>query len=90
MFAPSEEYFDVTEFLKTVQVEMRLTVGPLWENHFFKCKGPFFRRLAKTDYKQRGCEDHFSRNVLMFNQNLDHVNLRATFGACRDFDCDVS
>ena len=21
---------------------------------------------------------------------MDHVNLRAAFGACRDFDCDIS
>ena len=26
----------------------------------------------------------------MFNPNMEHVNLRATFGACRDFDCDTS
>ena len=69
---------------------MRITVGSSWDNHFFSCKGPFFRKLALTDFKYRGCEDHFSRNVLLFNPNLEHTNLRAIFGASRDFDCDTS
>ena len=78
------------EFLKIVPVEIRLTVGSSWDNFFFSCKGPLLRKLAATDFRHRGCEDSFSRNILMFNQNMEHVNLRATFGASRDFDCDTS
>ena len=26
----------------------------------------------------------------MFNEAMEHVNLRLTIGACRDFDCDVN
>ena len=69
---------------------MRLTVGHSWDNHFFTCKGPFFRRLTNTNFKSRGCEDHFSRNVLMFDPSMDHVNFRVTMGACRDFETDLS
>lgn len=47
------------------------------------------RKLAETNFKYRGCEDHFSRNILLFNNNMEHVNLRMTFGACKDFDYDV-
>lgn len=78
------------EVLKTVQVEMRLTVGQSWDNQFFQCRGPLLSNLSGTDYKYRGCENHFSRNILMFNESLEHVNLRVTFGASRDFDCDTS
>ena len=39
MFVSSEEENDMIEFLKTVPVELRLTVGPSWENHFYQCKG---------------------------------------------------
>ena len=89
-FVGIDEHTDMIEFLKTVPVEMRLTVGHSWENHFFTCRGPFMRKLAQTDYRQRGCEDHFSRNFLMFNPNMEYVNLRMTFGASRDFDTDIS
>ena len=78
------------EFLKTAQIELRLTVGQNWDNQFFSCKGPFFRKFTRTNFKHRGCEDHFSRNILMFNESMDHVNLRVTLGVSRDFDTDVS
>ena len=90
IFVSNDDSFDMIEFLKTARVEIRLTVGFSWENHFFKCAGPFFRKLTSTDFKTRGCEAHYSRNILLFNQDMEHVNLRASFGACRDFDCDVS
>lgn len=90
LFASNQQYGDMIEFLRTVPLELRLTVGHSWDNFFFSCKGPLLRKLSATDYKHRGCEDNFSRNVLMFNQNMEHVNLRVSFGACRDFDSDIS
>ena len=78
------------EFLRETNIEMRLTVGPAWENQFFLCRAPFLNKFRETDFKQRASENNFTRNVLMYNGNNDFINLRMTFGVCRDFECDVS
>ena len=69
---------------------MRLTVGEDWENQFFFCKAPFLSKFCDTDFKQRASEANFTRNILMFNSSSDFINVRMTFGVCRDFECDVS
>ena len=69
---------------------MRLTVGEQWDNQFFLCRAPFLNKFCETDFKHRACENNFTRNILMYNQNKDFINLRMTFGVCRDFEQDVS
>ena len=78
------------QFFRETIIEMRLTVGEQWDNQFFLCRAPFLNKFCETDFKHRACENNFTRNILMYNQNKDFINLRMTFGVCRDFEQDVS
>ena len=79
---------NIMEFLSKTIVEFRVTIGQNWNNAMFSSKGPYLNKFTKTVFK-RGSESHYSRNIIMFNEKLEQLNLRVTFGVCRDFETET-
>ena len=39
---------------------------------------------------RRGTESHYTRNMMLFTDDMQGINLRLTMGLCLDNDCDMS
>lgn len=88
IFTNPKDTTQMEDFLKKQVIEIRITVGKNWNHEIFSAKGPYLNKLAKTIFK-RGSEVSYSRNVIMFNDDLQSINARVSFGVCKDFETEV-
>jgi len=51
----------------------------------FDSTEPVFERLSNVQFK-RGSEMSVQSNVILVNENNELISLRATIGACRQFE----
>ena len=64
-------------------------MGVNWNNHVAVCKGYYLNYFSAFDFL-RGSEMHFSRNLLLFSEDLQGLNLRITLGLALDNEAELS
>lgn len=66
-------------------MELRITAGQEWDDPMFECTVPVFANLSEVKFK-RGSEMSLSCNAILVSDQHESVNLKATIGACRQFE----
>lgn len=85
----TERIADVKEFFIMGEIEFRITLGKKWESYIAVHKTPLLKAFSGFDFK-RSTETHFSKNIMLFSDDLQGVNLRMTLGLALDKQTDIS
>jgi hypothetical protein len=85
----TERISDVKEFFLMGELELRITLGKKWENYIVVHKTPLLKQFLNFDFK-RSTETHYSKNLMLYSDDLQGVNLRLTLGIALDKQTDVS
>lgn len=85
----SERVADVKDFFMMGEMELRITLGKKWENYIVVHKTPLLKQFLHFDFK-RSTETHYTKNIMMYSDDLKGVNLRLTLGMALDKQTDVS
>jgi hypothetical protein len=81
---------DATRFFEHGDLELRLTLGKNWNKYIAVYKTSLLRYFKSVEF-HRSTETHYSKNVLLFSDNLEEgLNLRLTLGVALDKQTDVS
>ncbi len=80
---------DMQTFFDQGEIEFRITIGKNWDNYIAVNKTPLLKYFRNYHFS-RSCETHYTRNLMMFSDNLEGMNLRLTLGVALDKQTDVS
>eukprot|EP00347_Sterkiella_histriomuscorum_P024404 403331233 len=80
---------DLSSFFNSCEIEFRVTLGQNWNNYVSCCKGNFMNFFSNLSFN-RGSESHYTRNMMLFTEDLQGINLRMTMGLSLDNESDMS
>lgn len=81
---------DASRFFEQGDLELRITLGKNWNKYIAVYKTSLLRHFKSVEFN-RSTETHYSKNVLLFSDNLEEgLNLRLTLGVALDKQTDVS
>ena len=79
----TERIPDMQTFFEQGEIELRITLGKNWDNYIAVNKTPLLKMFKNYQFN-RSSETHYSRNVMLFSDNLEGMNLRLTLGVALD------
>ena len=85
----TERPTDIAPIFERGEVELRITVGKKWDNYIAVNKTPLLKQFRNFQFS-RSSETHYSRNLMLFSDNLEGMNLRMTLGIALDKQTDIS
>ena len=80
---------DIGSFLNSCEIEFRITIGQNWSNYLAVNKGNMLNFFTDYEFK-RGSEVNYTRNLMLFTDQLEGLNLKLSLGLTLDSESDLS